>query len=355
MAMGLEAFDSSGSYEASSLVRGGTLDAPPRSRTARREIPSWPERPLVEPEQKQPGETQPHVQDQHDAAAHDEHENVWASGLDWPAVLWISGAHVLALGAFFFFTWKALAIFAFLTYLTGAIGVCMGYHRLLTHGSFTTYRPIRWLFAWFGGLSGEGSAITWIANHRKHHAHSDKDGDPHSPRKGGLWAHFLWLMPNHGAKYHKDMAERYAPDLVKDPVIRFLDKTFLLWHWLLGVGLLLTGWYFWDWYTGLSFLFWGTFLRMVFVLHITWFVNSATHMWGYRNYETSDDSTNLWWVGLLAYGEGWHNNHHAYQRLARHGHRWWEIDVTYWGILALEKVGLAWNVVRKVPPNQNPA
>ncbi|HJS09251.1 MAG TPA: fatty acid desaturase [Pirellulales bacterium] len=260
-----------------------------------------------------------------------------------------------ALGAFFFFTWKAVALFTVLFWVTGSLGVCMGYHRLLTHGSFTTYRPIRWLFALLGSLSGEGSAITWVATHRKHHAHSDTDDDPHSPRDGGLWAHFLWLMPNHGAKHHKELAARYAPDLVKDPMMRFLHSSFLVWHWLLGAALYFTGWFFWDSYTGWSFIFWGVFLRMVYVLHVTWFVNSATHMWGYRNYKTSDDSTNLWWVGILAFGEGWHNNHHAYQRMARHGHKWWEVDITYWAICALEKVGLAWNVVRKIPAHQQPA
>ena len=121
------------------------------------------------------------------------------------------------------------------------------------------------------------------------------------------------------------------------------------------IGLWLVGYFGWDAYTAWSFVFWGMFLRMVYVWHITWAVNSATHIWGYRNYETSDDSTNLWWVGLLSYGEGWHNNHHAFQRMARHGHKWWEVDVTYWTICAMEKVGLAWNVVHSVPSYQKPA
>jgi stearoyl-CoA desaturase (delta-9 desaturase) len=285
----------------------------------------------------------------------DDEESVWAKGLDWPTVIWISLCHVGALGAFFFFTWKGVALLAILFWFTGALGVCLGYHRLLTHGSFSTYKPVRWLFALLGSLSGEGSAITWVATHRKHHAHSDKEDDPHSPRDGGWWAHFLWLMPNHGAKHHDELTARYAPDLVKDPMMRFLHKTFLVWHFVLGLSLFFAGWLFWDLYTGWSFLFWGLFLRMVYVLHVTWLVNSATHMWGYRNYETTDDSTNLWWVGLLAFGEGWHNNHHAYQRMARHGHKWWEIDLTYWAICGLEKLGLAWNVVRNIPAHQKPA
>jgi stearoyl-CoA desaturase (delta-9 desaturase) len=209
-------------------------------------------------------------------------ENVWARGLDWPTVLWISFAHIGAFGALFFFTWKAVALFAVLFWITGSLGVCMGYHRLLTHGSFTTYKPVRWLFALVGSLSGEGSAITWVATHRKHHAHSDQEGDPHSPHDGGLWAHFLWLMPNHGAKHHTELAARYAPDLVKDPMLRFLHSTFLVWHWLLAAVLFFVGWFFWDAYTGWSFIFWGVFFRMVYLLHITRFVKTATHIWGYR-------------------------------------------------------------------------
>jgi len=225
---------------------------------------------------------------------------------------------------------------------------------LLTHGSFQTYRPVKWFFAFLGGLAGEGSAVIWVANHRKHHAHSDKEEDPHSPRDGAWWSHMLWFMPNFGRKWHDNMGLHYAPDLVKDPAIRFLDKTFLLWFFVLGAIMWTVGYVFWDAHTAWSFVVWGMFVRMVWVYHITWAVNSATHMWGYRNYETSDDSKNLWWVGLLAWGEGWHNNHHAFQRMARHGHKWWEIDLTYYAICVLEKVGLAWNVVKKIPVLQKP-
>jgi len=278
----------------------------------------------------------------------------WEGGVDWGTVVWFAIVHAGALAAPFCFTWKALGLFAGLYWLTGGIGICLGYHRLLTHGSFQTYRPVRWLIAFLGGLAGEGSAVIWVANHRKHHVHSDKKDDPHSPRDGAWWSHMLWFMPNYGRKWHGDMGRHYAPDLVKDPMIRFLDKTFLLWFFVLGGILWTIGYVGWDAYTAWSFVVWGMFVRMVWVYHITWAVNSATHMWGYRNYETSDESKNLWWVGLLAWGEGWHNNHHAYQRMARHGHKWWEIDLTYYAICALEKVGLAWNVVHKVPAWQKP-
>ena len=210
---------------------------------------------------------------------------------------------------------------------------------------------MRFLFAFLGGISGEGSAVTWVANHRKHHAFSDQEGDPHSPRDGGLWAHMLWLFPAHSAEELSSHAKRWAPDLVKDKGLYFLHQTFLLWHILIGVGLLASGWLLYDRFTGISWILWGQAVRMVIVFHVTWFVNSATHMWGYRNYETTDDSRNLWWVGLLAFGEGWHNNHHAHQRMAAHGNRWWEFDPTYWVILGLERLGLAWDVVRKPPPS----
>ena len=265
--------------------------------------------------------------------------------LDWPIVIWIGGVHVAALAAPFFFTWSGLAICLALYWVSGSLGVCLGYHRLLTHGSFTTWRAVKLFYAFLGGISGEGSALNWVADHRKHHAFSDQDGDPHSPRDGGLWAHMLWLFPKREPEVVAAHVKRWAPDLARDPGIRFLHKTFLLWHLLVGGILLAAGWAAYGPYTGMSWLLWGLAVRMVIVFHVTWLVNSATHMWGYRNYETTDDSRNLWWVGLLAFGEGWHNNHHAFQRMAKHGHRWWEIDTTYWAILAMEKLGLAWNVV----------
>jgi stearoyl-CoA desaturase (delta-9 desaturase) len=279
----------------------------------------------------------------------------WSLGLDWPVFVWIVMVHGGALAAPFYFTWKALGVCLFLCWFTGSIGVCLGYHRQLTHGSFATYKPLRWLLALIGGLSGEGSALTWVANHRKHHAFSDKEGDPHSPREGGWWSHMLWFMPDYGRRHYDQLIARYAPDLVKDPVMRVLHMLFLPSHLVMSALLLGIGWWGWDLYTGISFLVWGMSVRLIYVLHVTWFVNSASHIWGYRNYETSDDSRNLWWVGLLAFGEGWHNNHHAFQRMARHGHKWWEIDVTYWAICVLEKLGLAWDVVKKVPPRTRPA
>lgn len=273
----------------------------------------------------------------------------WSNGVDWPVFAWIAFLHAGVLAAPFFFTWKAVGLFVGLWWITGGLGICLGYHRLLTHGSFQTSPFMRRLIAMFGLLAGEGSPLMWVATHRKHHAFSDQDGDPHSPKEGALWSHVLWLFPGDEEGSQDRLFNRYAPDLMKDPFMPFLHRTFMIWHWVLGFALFFTGWYFWNAYTGWSFVFWGIFLRLVFGLHATWLVNSATHMWGYRNYETTDDSRNLWWVAALTFGEGWHNNHHAAQRVAHYGHRWWEIDPTFYTIRLMEKLGLAWKVVDQIP------
>jgi stearoyl-CoA desaturase (delta-9 desaturase) len=184
-----------------------------------------------------------------------------------------------------------------------------------------------------------------VADHRNHHAHSDENpGDVHTPLRSFLWAHMLWwLMPDDESLHTTEYYERWAPDLYKDPVLRWMDKYFIIFP-LMSAGILFAigGW---------PFLVWGFFVRSVFVLHSTWFVNSATHIWGYRSHVTRDDSTNLWWVALLTYGEGWHNNHHAYQTSARHGLAWYELDMTYWTIRLMALFGLAHSI--KLPkPNK---
>lgn len=273
--------------------------------------------------------------------AHDRKE----MGMCVPVVIWLTLIHVLALAGPFFFTWQGLVLAIGLHWLTGSLGVCLGYHRLLTHMGFQTYRPVRWFFALLGGLSGEGSSLSWVSDHRQHHAHSDQEGDPHSPGDGSWWSHMLWLgWTLHGDAAKKNI-QRWAPDLLKDPGLVLLDRLFIATH--VGLGLLLGGIGYWlgGWSMATSFVVWGMFVRLVAILHTTWLVNSATHMWGYRNYATTDQSRNLWWVALLSYGEGWHNNHHAYPRMAKHGHKWWEVDLTYRVIQLLQLVGLAWDVV----------
>jgi fatty-acid desaturase len=255
----------------------------------------------------------------------------------WPATLWIGAFHVGALLAFVpaFFSWKALAVCVFMHWLTGGIGICLTYHRLLTHRSFAPRpRALEYLLTIIGCCASEGGPIGWVADHRRHHAHSDEEQDVHTPHEGFWWAHMLWWMtPEPDTEHTPEYYERWAPDLYSDPVLRWLDKYFFLFPILSAAVLYALG--------GMPFLVWGSFVSTVLVLHTTWLVNSATHVWGYRSHTTRDDSTNLWWVALLTYGEGWHNNHHAYQTSARHGMSWWELDMTYLTIRLMETLGLA--------------
>jgi stearoyl-CoA desaturase (delta-9 desaturase) len=264
---------------------------------------------------------------------------------NWPVIGWLVLIHIAALAAPFVITWQAVVLTFVLHWVTGGIGVCLGFHRLLTHGSFRTYAPVKYLLAFIGGLAGEGGALDWVAAHRKHHALSDKEGDPHSPLDGRWWSHMLWLGRSHYGRKSSEFTSRWAPDLVNDRGMHWLNVLAIPVHFAFGFLLFGIGYAWGGAYFGWSLVVWGVFVRFVFVLHSTWFVNSASHIWGYRNYPTTDNSRNNWWVALLTYGEGWHNNHHAYPRMAKHGHKWWEIDITFLTIRGLQALGLAWNVV----------
>jgi stearoyl-CoA desaturase (delta-9 desaturase) len=237
----------------------------------------------------------------------------------------------------FTFSWSGLGICLAL-YLATGFGITMGYHRLLTHRGFQTPRFVEHVLTALGTLANQGGPLQWVAVHRMHHQHSDAAGDPHSPRDGIWWAHLLWWMPHSPAQDNPARYERYIPDLVRDPVHRFFQRYHVLLPLALA-GLLFALGEVWGG-VGLSWLVWGMFVRTALLYHATWFVNSATHLWGYRSYATRDRSTNLWWVALLTLGEGWHNNHHAFPRSARHGLRWWELDATYGLIRLLSLVGL---------------
>jgi stearoyl-CoA desaturase (delta-9 desaturase) len=252
--------------------------------------------------------------------------------------------------------WTDLAILAAMWLVTG-FGVTVGYHRLLTHRAFLTYKPIEYAFAAAGTMSVQGPVIDWVADHRKHHAHSDSEGDPHSPHVGhgsglaGLWhAHVGWLFETNGMASRR----KYAADLVADPGMRFLSRRF---HWLVGLsllipfalGLLLTG----TLVGGLTGLLWGGLVRIFLVHHVTWSINSVCHFHGARRFATEDHSTNVWWLSLASLGESWHHNHHAFPRSAFHGLRGWELDPSGLLIRAMRKVGLAWNVVAIAPERQD--
>ena len=252
--------------------------------------------------------------------------------LNWFTIPFMALFHAGAILAFFFFTWKALAIAAVLWFVSICLGIGVGYHRLLTHRGYKAHKALEYFLAVCGTLALEGGPLYWVVNHRVHHQFADQHGDPHTPRDGGWWSHAGWVLHGKGLDGQTALFSKYAPDLMRDKFLMALSK----YHWVplvvLAVGLLAAGG--WPW------LLWGVFFRVTFGLHATWFVNSATHMWGTRRFATRDDSRNLWWVALLTGGEGWHNNHHANPVSARHGLAWYELDPNYYCIWALGKLGL---------------
>ena len=265
-----------------------------------------------------------------------------ATGINWTTVIAMAAFHVAAIAAFFFVDLGAILAAVLLWVISGMLGIGMGYHRLLTHRGYKAPKWVEYFLTFCGTLALEGGPIFWVATHRIHHQHSDKDGDPHSPREGGYWAHMGWILTGPAMHHDTQILRRYVPDLSQDPVHVWLTK----WHWVpqvvVGVALLAYG--------GIPYVLWGVAFRTVVGLHATWLVNSATHMWGGRRFHTRDDSTNNWLVALFTFGEGWHNNHHAHPVSARHGLAWYEIDLNYWGIRTLQALGLAWDVkVVKLP------
>ena len=271
------------------------------------------------------------------------HDDLNRSRFNWGVVIGLAVLHIGAVFAPWTFTWSALGVSFVLWWVSGGIGVCLGFHRLLTHRSFQTPKWFEYVLTLCGCLATQGSPAQWVGTHRLHHRHSDEELDPHSPRKHGFgWAHVWWTIFN---PPEGEDPKGAAQDLMRDPFHRFLHIFFWLPQFVVGAILLAVGMAIQDWRLGVSWLVWGIALRTVVVYHITWFVNSASHTWGYRNFETTDGSTNLWWVALLSWGEGWHNNHHAEQRCARHGRRWYEFDVTWITIKMLSWVGLAKQIV----------
>jgi len=252
---------------------------------------------------------------------------------NWSIITVLAILHAGALAALFMFNWRAFAVAAVLHYMAVGLGISMGYHRLHTHRSYRIPRALEYFLAFCGTLSLEGGPIFWVATHRIHHQLSDKPGDPHSPRDGAWWSHIGWLLVGESKHNNTKVMAKYAPDLAKDPFYAKLNS----YHWvpIIVVSALLFA------FGGWPMLLWGTCARLVFGLHSTWAVNSATHMWGRRRFQTRDLSTNLWWVALLTFGEGWHNNHHAHPTSARHGLAWYEFDPSWIAISVLKRLGVA--------------
>jgi stearoyl-CoA desaturase (Delta-9 desaturase) len=277
----------------------------------------------------------------------------------------VTGLPALALGLAVWQAWDGLlrpsdlAVFAIVYVLTG-LGVTVGFHRLLTHRSFKAGTAVRGTLAVLGSAAIEGPAISWVADHRKHHAFSDRLGDPHSPHvdhgvglsgalRGLLHAHMGWLF-RHDQRGARD---RYAPDLLADPVMRFVDRWFPLWAIgglavAFGLGFAIGG----SLAAGLTGLLWGGGVRLFLLHHVTYSINSICHVFGRRRFATADESRNVFWLSLLSFGESWHNNHHAFPTSARHGLRRWEIDPAGLTISGLAACGLAWDVVSISPERQ---
>jgi stearoyl-CoA desaturase (delta-9 desaturase) len=257
--------------------------------------------------------------------------------------------------------WSDLALLAGMYFLT-TLAITVGFHRLLTHRAFATYRPIEYVFAALGSMAVEGPVIGWVTDHRRHHAHPDVDGDPHSPHVGhgrglrgtlrGLWhAHVGWLFDHPTA----EGAERYAPDLLEDRGMLAISRAFPA---LVALGLAIPfalGWLLTGELRGaLTALFWAGLVRIFLVHHVTFSINSVCHFFGRRRFATSDESTNVFWLAIPSLGESWHHNHHAFPRSATHGLRWWEVDIGGVVIRLMRRLGLAWNVVL-IPPERQRA
>ncbi len=285
----------------------------------------------------------------------DARDRTFRQPLNLTIAFFLGMVHLGAIAAFFFFTWQGLAMALFLWWVSGSLGIGMAYHRLLTHRGYKCPKWVEYLLTTCATLSLQGGPIGWVATHRLHHQTSDKEGDPHSPNDGGLWSHMGWVIT--GEANHNRTTEllAYVPDLRKDRFHLWISK----WHWVpltaLAVIILVVGTLAFGWYVGLSCLLWGIFLRIIVCLHATYFVNSATHMWGSQRFVTGDRSTNNLWVALITWGEGWHNNHHAHPQSARHGLAWYEFDLNWYGIAVLRKLGLAWEIkLPKITPAGTP-
>ena len=270
-----------------------------------------------------------------------------ANEINWVTTIFMVVFHLGAVAALFFFTWKAFFVACFLWWISGSLGIGMGYHRLLTHRGYRVPKWLEYFLTLCATTALEGGPIFWVATHRIHHQFSDQDGDPHSPIDGKWWAHMGWILMGKSMHHDTTTLARYVPDLAKDKFHVWITK----YHYVpiigVGVALLAIG--------GLPFLMWGLFVRTTLGLHATWMVNSVTHTWGSRRFATRDLSTNNWLVGsLFTFGEGWHNNHHAHPVSARHGLAWYEFDLNWYGIWMLQKLGLARHVYRvrlqKLPP-----
>lgn len=256
--------------------------------------------------------------------------------LNWNTIIAVALFHIFAIAALFTFSWANLIAAGILWWLAGSLGIGLGYHRLLTHRGFKTPKWFEYTLSIFGTLALQSGPLSWVTTHRIHHAFTETEKDPHSPRSGTYWAHIGWIFRGTSQNQSQATMQRYCPDFANDPVHLFLNKYYWIPVVTVAAVLFAIG--------GFSMVLWGIALRTVIGWHFTWLVNSATHLWGTRRFDTRDDSRNNGLVAALTWGEGWHNNHHAYPRSAKHGLAWYEIDINWIQLRLMEKVGLVKDV-----------
>ena len=259
-----------------------------------------------------------------------------AEKLNWSTIIAVAVFHILAVAALFTFSWANLAAAAILWWVAGSWGIGMGYHRLLTHRGFKAPRWLEFFLTACGSLAMQSGPLAWVTTHRIHHAFTETDKDPHSPRGGTYWSHIGWIFRGTAQNQSWATVQRYSPDLVRHRFHVLLDKYYYVPTIAVAAILFAVG--------GPGMVLWGVFLRVVFGWHSTWLVNSATHLWGSRRFETRDDSRNNALIAAITFGEGWHNNHHAYPRSAKHGLGRFEFDFNWMQISLLEKLGVVKDV-----------
>lgn len=256
--------------------------------------------------------------------------------INWITAIPIWGFHVLAVAALFYFSWTNLAVALVMWWIIGSLGIGLSFHRQLTHRGFQSPAWLKNILAVFGTMALQGSPKDWITTHRLHHQFTETELDPHSPRFGFFFAHMGWVLRGTSQENGVEIERRYVPDLLRDKFLVTLSKFWFLPTVITGIVLGLIG--------GWSMVLWGVFVPVTFGWHFTWFVNSVNHVWGSKRFQTADDSTNNFFVAMVSFGEGWHNNHHANPTSAKHGLTWYEFDFNWMQIRILEKLGLVWNV-----------
>jgi len=253
--------------------------------------------------------------------------------IHWKNLSIVITFHLLTVPALFVFSWENLAATLFVNWIVISLGIGLGYHRLLTHRSFKAPKWLEYTLTVFGAMAIQDDAPKWVATHRIHHAFTETDRDPHSTRPGFFWAHMGWIVKGTANDHDEAILKKYVPDLMKDKFHVLFAKYYYVPLIISAFVLYAIG--------GWSMVLWGVFLRVVVGWHTTWFVNSLAHIFGKRPFETKDDSTNNWFVALLTFGEGWHNNHHAFPTSARHGLKWYQFDMNWLTIRFFRRLGWA--------------